>query len=289
MSRKLRAAVLALVSVALVCVGAAQAQEPARILPVGDAATEFVFALGAGDQVVARDSTSRFPPEVLSLPDIGYMRQLSPEGVLSVTPDLILLQAGAGPPETLQQLRATGLPLVTLEGGFDPAQVLDNIRLIGAALGRAPQADALARSQQAAFAQLGDMVAQGPHPRVMFVLSDQAGRLNVAGAGTGADGILRLAGAENVMADAYTGYRLVSDEAILQAAPDIVVMLDHTGRPEMDAAAADLWRNAALAGTPAGQRQALVRVAPAALAFGPRTAEMAAHLRQDLLAAAAPQ
>lgn len=61
-----------------------------RIVTIGGDITEIVFALGAGDQVIARDSTSLVPEQVKSLPDVGYMRMLNPEGILSVKPTLII-------------------------------------------------------------------------------------------------------------------------------------------------------------------------------------------------------
>ncbi|TIQ53378.1 MAG: hemin ABC transporter substrate-binding protein, partial [Mesorhizobium sp.] len=56
---------------------------PSKIAAIGGSITEIVFALGEEDRLVARDSTSRYPEAALKLPDVGYMRQLSPEGVLS--------------------------------------------------------------------------------------------------------------------------------------------------------------------------------------------------------------
>ncbi|WP_236637899.1 ABC transporter substrate-binding protein [Mangrovicoccus ximenensis] len=101
-----------------------------------------------------------------------------------------------------------------------------------------------------------------------------------AGDGTGADGMLRLAGAENVMAGAFDGYKPVNDEALLSAAPEIVVMMqpqgDHGGSAE------DVLAMPALAATPAGRDGAFVTIDPAALGFGPRTAEFARGLHDAL-------
>ena len=76
-----------------------------RVLSVGGSVTEIVYALGEGDRLVARDSTSSFPDSAVKLPDVGYMRALAPEGVLSVNPDLIIAEEGSGPQETIDVLR----------------------------------------------------------------------------------------------------------------------------------------------------------------------------------------
>ncbi|MBT9383550.1 ABC transporter substrate-binding protein [Pseudooceanicola sp. CBS1P-1] len=257
-----------------------------RIVAIGGAVTETLFALGAGDRVIARDSTSRFPEAALALPDVGYMRQLSAEGVLSVGPDMVITRDSAGPPEVLDQLRATALPLIEVHDGYTAESVLAEIRTIGAAVDLPDKAEALARQEAAAFETLAAEVAKGPHPRVLFVLSDQAGRLTVAGGHTGADGILTLAGATNVMAGSFDGYRILSDEALIAAAPEVILMMTSTGARQMDSSDADILSLPAVARTPAGDRGALVRVDPAALGFGPRTAAFARTLHAALLAGA---
>jgi iron complex transport system substrate-binding protein len=61
-----------------------------RIVSIGGDVTEIAFALGAGDEVIARDSTSLQPEAVKKLPDVGYMRQLNAEGILALKPSLVL-------------------------------------------------------------------------------------------------------------------------------------------------------------------------------------------------------
>src|SRR5690606_20289178 len=81
-----------------------------RVVAVGGSITEIVYALGEEKRLAGRDSTSVYPPEALQLPDVGYMRQLSPEGVLSVSPDAILMLEGSGPPSALDVLGKASVP-----------------------------------------------------------------------------------------------------------------------------------------------------------------------------------
>lgn len=259
--------------------------DAARIVSIGGPVTELIFALGAGDRVVARDTTSRFPAEVNDLPDVGYMRQLSAEGVLSIGPDLIVTRDTAGPVEAMDQLRAASVPMVEVHDGFSPDAVVAAMRNVGSALGLAEAGEAMAQQAEADFATLAAKVAEGPDVRVMFVLSNQGGRLNVAGSGTGADGIVTLAGAENVMADAFQGYKIVSDEAIIAAAPDLIVMMEPTGEADHDTRRDGVLALPAIGQTPAGASGALVLVPPAALGFGPRTAQFALDLNARFAAA----
>lgn len=71
--------------------------DASRVLSLGGSVTEIVYALGQQDRLIGRDTTSSFPAEVQALPDVGYVRALSPEGVLSVQPDLILAEEGRAP------------------------------------------------------------------------------------------------------------------------------------------------------------------------------------------------
>ena len=118
----------------------AGAEEPAqRIVSVGGSVTEIVYALGQEHRLVARDTTSNAPAAALELPDVGYVRRLSPEGLLSVNPDLILAEDGAGPPEALEVLRDSRIPLITVPMGFDRAAVRAKIETVAGALDNAAE------------------------------------------------------------------------------------------------------------------------------------------------------
>ncbi|WAP70407.1 ABC transporter substrate-binding protein [Jiella pelagia] len=107
-----RSALLALLplvfAVSAVAPANAQSTDARRIVAVGGAITETLYALGAQDRIVAIDTTSVFPPQVTEKPNVGYMRALSAEGVLAQSPDLILMEAGAGPPQAIELLKSLG-------------------------------------------------------------------------------------------------------------------------------------------------------------------------------------
>src|SRR5262245_16400055 len=87
--------------------GVHAAEPPARIVSIGGAVTEILYALGAEQRVVAVDTTSLYPERALKeKPNVGYMRALSAEGVLGLNPSLILASEGSGPKETIAVLKA---------------------------------------------------------------------------------------------------------------------------------------------------------------------------------------
>lgn len=251
---------------------AARADNPhGRILSIGHSVTEIIYALGEGHTLVARDSTSRFPVDANQLPNVGYMRALSAEGVLSVEPDLILASEGAGPKEVVDVIRAAGIEFVDVPTGFTPEAITEKIRVIGAALNVPDKADTLAAAVQADIALALDAAPTGQPKRVMFLMSAAGGKLIAAGQDTEADAIIRLSGAVNAVTG-FSGYKTLEDEAAAAAAPDVILMMDRAGLQH--ATAPELFALPALATSPAAANDALIKVDGAkVLGFGPRTAE----------------
>lgn len=254
-----------------------------RIVSIGGDVTEIVHDLGEQDRLVARDTTSTFPDEVTALPDIGYMRALAPEGVLSVKPDGILTIDGSGPPQALDVLARAGVPVATIPNGYTRDAVVAKIKAVGKALGVPEKAAPLAEKAGADLdAAIAEARATERDTRVLFILSMQGGRIMGAGADTAAAGILELAGLTNAITG-MSGYKQLSDEAVIAAAPDVVLMIDRGGDHSVDPA--ELFSHAALSQTPAGQNQRLVRMDGLfLLGFGPRTAQAVRDLSSRLAA-----
>lgn len=257
-------------------------EAPSRIVSIGGSVTEILYALGAGDRVVARDTTSSFPPEVMDLPDIGYMRALSPEGVLSRDADMILAEEGAGPPEAVAVLKAAGIRYVEITEGYDAAGIGDKIEAIGAAAGLATEAATL-RDTVGQDLDLAGTLADGVEApqKVLFVLSLAGGAVMAAGEDTAADGIIHLAGAENALSG-FQGYKRITDEAIMTAAPDVILMMDRgPGAPaELDGDPAQV---PALAATPAVRDGRVLRMdGNYLLGFGPRVGKAAIELHRAI-------
>ena len=282
----------ALAGIAFLCAGVAptsamEADLPlpdidmSRLVAIGGSLTEIVYALGEESRLVARDTTSTYPEAAKALPDVGYMRALSAEGVLSVDPSAILALEGSGPPETIDVLEKASVPFVLVPEGYDRAGILEKIRTVGAALDVEEEADALARrvaTDLDAAEALTDNVSE-PR-RVLFILSLQGGRVMASGTETAADGMIRLAGGVNAI-DGYEGYKQLTDEAVIEARPDVIVMM--SGRGGLDTPAEEVLSHPALASTPAAANEALVRMDGLyLLGFGPRTGRAVMDLAKEL-------
>ncbi len=245
--------------------------DPSRIASIGGSITEIVYALGEQDKLIARDSTSVYPDAALSLPDVGYMRALSPEGVLSVAPTGIIALEGSGPRETIDVLGKASTQMILVPETFDHTGIVHKIRIVGAALGVDGKAAKLTEHVEAELSAAERLTAGiRERKRVLFILSMQGGKLLASGSGTAADGIIRMAGGVNAV-DGFAGYKHLSDEAAILARPDIILMMDRGGGINPDEA--ELLSMPAIASTPAGQERSVVRMDAAyLLGFGPRTA-----------------
>lgn len=252
-----------------------------RIISVGGSLTEIIFALGEQDRLVARDTTSIFPEEALELPDIGYMRRLSPEGVLALDPDLIIAEQGSGPPETIELLAGANIAFVTIPDEFSRVGIVAKVKAVAHAIGVPQKGAELAAWVDADLRQAeAELQSRASKKRVMFVLTAQGNRLLVSGTDTAADAIIRMAGGVNVMTE-FEGYKPITDEAISAAMPDVILLMGTTGPVRVTDE--DLMTHPAVSITPAARTGSFVRLdGMFLLGFGPRTAQAVRELNKQL-------
>ncbi|WRH64004.1 MAG: ABC transporter substrate-binding protein [Fuscovulum sp.] len=248
-----------------------------RVLTLGGSVTEIAVALGAQDRLIGRDSTSTFPPSVIALPDVGYFRALSPEGVLALNPDLILSESGAGPQEALDVLNAAGIPFTMSGPDTSPDGLIAKITTIANALDLPDEGKALAADVAQGLQQARARAATVESPkRVLFILSLQGGRVMAGGEGSSAESIIELAGGINA-GMGFDGYKQITDEAVLTAAPDVILMMDREGDLAINNDM--VLAHPALSQTPAAKTGAILRMdGLLLLGFGPRTPQAAADL-----------
>jgi iron complex transport system substrate-binding protein len=256
------------------------AKAPQRIVSIGGAATEILIALGAGDRIVAIDSTAKGVPGAEQKPDVGYMRALAAEGILAQSPDLIIATLDSGPKEVIDVLRQSGVPLAQLTVEPSVAAILQKTDMLGELLELQEQANSLQQVIESNAAALEARVAkQVIRPKALFILGLANNRITVGGANTSADAVLQLAGAENIAAT-VDGFKPFSPELVVSNPPDVIVMMANSGH---DASIGKVMENEALAATPAAKAKAIIPVdGSALLAFGPRTLVTAADLADKL-------
>lgn len=259
----------------------ALAQDTDRVITLGGSVTEIVVALGAEGRIIARDTTSSWPESVGALPDVGYIRALSPENVLALDPGLIIAEGDAGPPEAVDVLKAAGIPFALVPEATDPAGIAAKIEAVAAALDLPAEGAALSREVAIRLGAAEARAAAVAAPkRVLFILSLKGGGVMAGGEGTEAAGIIHLAGGINAAAG-FTGYKPMTDEAVLAARPDAILMMDR--ERDLSISDADVLAQPALSQTPAAETGTILRMdGMLLLGFGPRTPDAADALHTAL-------
>lgn len=259
----------------------ANAQPSPRIVSVGSSITEIVYALGAEKLLVGVDTTSLYPDAARKLPQVGYMRALSAEGVLSLKPTLIIATTAAGPAGALDQLKATGIEIMILPDLYDYESVVIKIAAIGKVTGRVAAADAMIAKGREAMTSLAAALAKtADRPRVLFLLSMTGGAPQAAGRDTAAAGIIKLAGGINAV-DGYSGYRPLTPESVITSRADFVLVTRQT--VEAMGGTQAVLDQPALNRTPAGKAGRIIEFDTLLLlGFGPRTPQAARELAMAL-------
>lgn len=205
-----------------------------RWVIAGGSITELVYAIGAGNKVVGVDETTSYPEQTQALPHIGYWKQLSTEGILSLRPSTFVTWDDAEPKMVLRQLAQHNVKVISLPR--TPATfelMLKNIRTLAISLDKQKEAEALIDSLQSRLAEINAKNNQIKQKvKVMFFLSPGGGIPQVAGKTSVADAILHLAGGENIAT--HENYRIYSAEAIIAANPELIVITTQSQKTQAD-------------------------------------------------------
>ncbi|HDR2754639.1 TPA: hemin ABC transporter substrate-binding protein [Enterobacter asburiae] len=250
------------------------AATPERVVTLGGDVTEIVYALGAQSSLVARDSTSQWPQAANDLPDVGYLRQLNAEGILSMRPTLVLASAQAQPSLALEQVEQSHVKVVTVPGSNDLSVIDEKVRVIAQATHQQAQGELLRGKLRQELAALPTTPL---NTRVLFILNHGGMTAMAAGQQTGADAAIRAAGLQNAM-QGFTRYQPLSQEGVIASQPDLVV-ISQDGVKALGGEE-NLWKLPGLAQTPAGRNKQVLAIDDMALlGFSVRTPQAIQQLR----------
>jgi iron complex transport system substrate-binding protein len=195
---------------------------PEAIVVAGGVVAEVLVELGFEDRIVAVDSSSTYPENLIKEKSmIGYVRALPAEGILSVNADCLMTTEDAGPPPVMQQLRATQLRIEQVPVTYTIAGAAERIRAIGVIMHAEDQAAELAQRLVDGVAA-AQQTAGETDVRGLYLLHLRAGAGLGAGFGTSGDSLLRLAGVENA-ASSIKGWKPLSAESLAALAPDFII------------------------------------------------------------------
>ncbi len=257
--------------------------DTSRIVSLNGDLTEIIWDLGLGDQVVAIDVTTTYPEEAAALPPVGFGRQLAAEAVLAFSPTLVIGDQQIAPPEAIEQIRGTGVPVVILETRTSIDDVADKVRQVAEILGVPDAGETLATRVDAEIAAAEQRAtAATDHPRVAFLYVRGPETLLLFGAGMVTQDLIESAGGVDAGADSgIAGAVPLTPEALVAAAPDVII--SPAGGVAALGGVEDLAALPGVAETPAGQNGRFLLYDEAAfLGLGPRTGEALDQLVSDL-------
>lgn len=201
----------------------AQEQSPNRIISAGSSITELLIALGAEDQLVALDVTSKKYNTERQLPLVGYHRQLSAEGLMALSPTHLIGSHEMGPESTLTLLKNGGIDVETVPSGDTEQDLFNRIDKIAEITGTQNQAVALKTSLKEKLETMQQRKVEAA-PKVLFAMLSKGRPATIAGDNTTIDVIVNLAGGQNPAKSVMTSYKPVSQEAIVEMQPDYLLV-----------------------------------------------------------------
>ncbi|MBX3039942.1 MAG: ABC transporter substrate-binding protein [Bdellovibrionaceae bacterium] len=257
---------------------------PPKILVLNASNVEIFYGLGKQELIVGTDMSVRFPPETESIPKVGHPYRPSVEGMISLKPDLVLSSEENLSPSTAEQLRTAKIPVLIIENsGKDGIEGLKNrVRFIATLTGAEDKGKALVEKIDNDLLALSKKTKTlKPNLKVFFLYAHGPGDAYVYGRETGSHALIELIGATNA-ADFTTGTKPLTSEAMVQASPDVIIML-HRGLKAVGGIDGAL-KLPGVSLTPAGKNKKIVAVDDSIRWVSPRFPEFGDKLFNDIIA-----
>jgi iron complex transport system substrate-binding protein len=249
------------------------AEMPQRWVSAGGGLSEWIVALGGESKLVGVDSTSQHPASLTRLASIGYQRQLSAEGILSLRPQLLVGTEEMGPPPVLGQIKGAGVQVEMFSSAATLAALQDNLEHLGRLLGDPQRAAAQLAGYRQHLEQRQQWIAKAKAghkaPGVIFLLGHVGAKPLVGGTDTAAGWLIEEAGGHNLATN--EGYKSFSVEMLAALDPEVIVYADRA--LDGDAALKALLKeNPVLAATQAARNNRVIALDPTLLVggLGPR-------------------
>ena len=259
------------------------ADDHSKIVIAGGSITEIIYFLKEDKKIVGVDVTSNYPKKSKDLPSIGYVRNLSTEGILSLNPTLILGEDDMGPPNVIQQIKEIDVDLRIIPEEKNISGIINKILCVASIIGASEKAQEMINASLSPSIKELEKIqnySQIRAKKVMLILSMQGTSPIVAGRGTSGDGFINMIGAQNVF-NSFDGWKPVSAESIIAANPEFILL------PERDmhknSNVNNLKTNPLFKNTTAGLKNNFISEdAMTMLGFGPGSIDSALKIAKEI-------
>lgn len=201
---------------------------PQKIVSLAPSNTELLFSVGAGAQVIGRDEFSDYPTEAKAIQSVGgSMGKYNYEQISALQPDLVLA-AEINTQEQVKALEDLHLNVYYLSNPKDLNGMFDNVLIVGKLTGHVTEAEKLVADLKTRVNTVEQKVKQGSNPVKVFYELDGSDPSKpwTSGKGSFVDQLITMAGGENVASAAGEGWMQLSQEALILADPDVILLGD---------------------------------------------------------------
>tara|TARA_B100001093_G_scaffold519883_1_gene611159 strand:+ start:73603 stop:74469 length:867 start_codon:yes stop_codon:yes gene_type:complete len=254
-----------------------------RVVVAGGSIAEIMYFLNLQNKIVGVDVTSVFPSDLQKFPSIGYVRNLSTEGILSLQPTLVIGEDDMGPPHIIKQLKAAKIDLEIVPEEQTAEGILKKIYCVAKILGL-DDIKSLSKYQEKDrevknLNKLKQNNLKGKI-KIMLVLSMKGTSPVVAGKGTSGNAFIKMIGAENIF-NSVEGWKPVTLESIIKEDPDFIIIPNREMHANSNTE--ELIENPFFSNTTAGKNGSFILVdGMAILGFGPRTISSALEIAIEI-------
>jgi iron complex transport system substrate-binding protein len=204
--------------------------KPTNIVSLSPTAIEMLYAIGG--TAVGRDSASKYPPEVLDLPEVGGAYSPSAEAIAALSPDLILIEV-LTQSRMIQALEAVNFPIIAVQA-TSLEDVIQSMELLGSALDLTDGATTAIGGIQTRIS--GSKVERDETINVLILISDADRNVYAAKPESFPGAVAAIHGLTNLAAGLpdsgpFPGFTLLSPEQALTGEPDIVFTISPAPPP----------------------------------------------------------
>ena len=247
-----------------------------RIIALANGSAEIISALGLKKILVGRDIAST-DTDLSSVPVVTSGHQVIPEKIISLKPDLVIIDKSTGPQIAIAALRSAGIKVVQTPEAWTLADIASKVTAIATAIGVTEDG---AKLSQTLAATAIPASALKPGTRVAFLyLRGGSAIYLIGGKGSGADSLIEAVGAIDVGAQKLKNpFNAMTSEAMISLKPEVLLVM--TKGLESTGGVAGLVALPGVAQTDAGKLRRIISVDDSLLlSFGPRTPDLIQQLR----------
>ncbi len=247
-----------------------------RVIALANGSAEIIDSLGLKRIIIGRDIAST-DESLKSIPIVTSGHQLVAEKIISLNPDLVIIDSSVGPSQAIAAIKSAGVRVISINEVWDVAAISSKVREIATAIGVPATGELLVEEIEGAIKVASKKVADSPRIAFLYLRGGNSIYL-LGGKGSGADSMLEAIGAIDVGAvKGSTPFAALTSESLVAKRPDIILVmskgLESVGGVE------GLVALPGVAQTPAGQSARVIAVDDSLLlSFGPRTPALLAAL-----------